>query len=217
MADLMNSVVFSEEQQQFIERKIADASFSYRQWGSEDLLELRCYIRDYYRRAQIGICAYCKKEVGVQAANNCHVEHIAPKSKYERFMFEPRNLCVVCADCNEIKREQEVMLDVPDTVVRGAPRKQYPRTGNAFKIVHPHFDTYDDHIQIFESFYVDKTDKGHFTIGACRLNRRLRAFGWEAEFEEAEVAAAADNYLKTTEPAARSRALKVLKKKLVLT
>ena len=67
-------------------------------------------------------------------------------------------------------------------------------------------------------YYVDKTKKGHFTIGVCGLNRRrLHLFGWEAEYDDADVAAAATEYLETKEPVARSRALRALKKKLVIT
>lgn len=217
MADIATPVTFSKEMRQTIASKKASPTFTYLDWSVDDLQELRCCIRDYYRQAQRGTCAYCKKDVSLQAALNCHVEHIAPKSKYEDFMFEPKNLCVICADCNAIKREQEVLQEVPDTVVNGSLRKQYPRSGSAFKIVHPHFDDYDDHIEIFGLFYGDKTDKGHFTIGACKLNRKLRMFGWEAEYDEADVAAAAAKYLETKDPIARARALLALKRKLVIT
>jgi hypothetical protein len=37
--------------------------------------------------------------------------------------------------------------------------------------VHPHFDNWEDHIQKFGIRYTDITDKGAFTINACRLNR----------------------------------------------
>jgi hypothetical protein len=217
MADIKSAVTFSAELAGFIASKFSDPTFTYRDWDKDDLEGLRGHIRTHYRQVQLGSCSYCRKDVSLQAAMNCHVEHIAPKSKYQSFMFEPKNLCVICADCNTIKREQEVLQEVPDTVVRGSTRRQYPRSGSAFKIVHPHFDDYNDHIEMFGLFYVDKTDKGHFTIGACRLNRKLRAFGWEAEYNETDVATAAAAYLNAAEPNARSRALRVLKRKLVLT
>jgi len=145
---------------------------------------LRSAIRRFYRSEQVGICSYCRGQVSISSAANCHVEHIVPKSLYIDFIFEEKNFCVICADCNTIKRDQETTGDVPDTVVNGKKRKQYPRSSNAFHIVHPHFDNWNDHIELFEVFYVDKTAKGHFTIGACVLNRRLREFGWEKEITD---------------------------------
>lgn len=215
MPDISTPVTFPGNLEEAIERKTACPTFTYREWGADDLLALRCYIRDHYRTAQRGSCAYCKKDVSLQAAENCHVEHIAPKSKYQCFMFEPKNLCVICADCNVIKREQEVLRTEPDPVVRGGARKQYPRSSGAFKIVHPHFDVYEEHIEVFDTFYVDKSDKGHFTIGSCNLNRKLRNFGWAAEYDDAAVAAAAEAYLKSDAPVARYRALQVLRRRLI--
>jgi len=216
MADITNPVRITAELITVIERVKGQADFTHERWGSECLEGLRKLIRDHYRAEQRGRCAYCKGPLSLQSAANCHVEHIAPKSKYLSFIFEPKNLCVVCADCNEIKREQEVHNEAPDTVNNGSRRQIYPRAASAFKIVHPHYDVFDDHIEIFGSFYGDKTDKGYFTIGACKLNRRLRKFGWEVAFEDADVANAAQSYLDTKEPLARARSLQALKRMLVL-
>lgn len=216
MTDIAMPVTFTDDMTQVIMSKMSDPTFTYHEWGADDLMALRRHIRDHYRRVQRGSCAYCKKDISLQAAENCHVEHIAPKSKYQSFMFEPKNLCVICADCNVIKREQEVLQEEPDPVVRRGTRKRYPRSPGAFKIVHPHFDVYDDHIEIFGSFYCDKSDKGHFTIGACKLNRKLRMFGWENAYDDADVASAAEQYLEAEDPIARVKALQALKRKLVL-
>jgi hypothetical protein len=216
MSDISVAVAYTPALQVLIDSKTACPSFTHTDWSGDDLALLRQFIRDHYRDQQIGICSYCRGTVSVHSAANCHVEHIAPKSKYLDFIFEPKNLCVICADCNEIKRSQETLNDVPDTVVKGNSRKRYPRSSRAFKIVHPHFDNWDEHIEQFGGFYVDKSDKGHFTIGACRLNRRLREFGWEAEYDDADVATAAQIYLDCQDPQKRQRALRSLKKKLIL-
>lgn len=186
MSDIMNPVVLTNALSALVAEKKKDATFSYKNWGDDDLLDFRSFVRRHYRTEQRARCAYCREKLSLQSAANCHVEHIAPKSKYQGFMFEPRNLCVVCADCNSIKREQEVCNDEPDTVTRGARRKTYPRSSNAFLIVHPHYDVYSEHILVTSGFYVDRTDKGYFTIGACRLNRRVREFGWDEAFVEDE-------------------------------
>ncbi|AXQ31511.1 hypothetical protein D0B54_23740 [Solimonas sp. K1W22B-7] len=216
MADISNPTCFSEADRKLIAKTLANVEFSHASWNEDELAVLRSFMRNHYRDMQLGVCAFCRNAVSLQSASNCHVEHIAPKSLYRHFMFEPKNLCVICADCNEIKRDQEVMNDVPDTVVRGVTRRRYPRSASAFWIVHPHFDTWTDHIEQFGMFYVDKSRKGHFTIGACRLNRRLWKYGWEADFREVDVAAAATQFLQATTQGARARALHSLKKLLIL-
>ncbi|MDC8012915.1 HNH endonuclease [Tahibacter soli] len=215
MADIKSAVKYSTEMQQLIATKLVDVAFCYRDWSGDELEGLRHYIRCHYRSVQLGVCAYCKCNVSLHSAANCHVEHIAPKSKYRMFMFEPKNLCVICADCNSIKREQEVHQQEPDTISGQKERKRYPRAGSAFLIVHPHFDTYDDHIEIFGQFYVDKSDKGHFTIGACKLNRKMRMFGWDAAYD-ADIAAECAEYMDAKTPNDRSKALRAIRKKLAV-
>lgn len=216
MSDIKSPVTFTSDLLQTIASKMESPLYTHRDWGAPELEVVRSYVRNHYRTEQNGFCAYCKGVVSIQSANNCHVEHIAPKSKYQNFMFEPKNLCVVCADCNEIKRELEVANEEPDTLQKGKGKKRYPRTSSAFKIVHPHFDVWEQHIQKFGSFFGDKTDKGHFTIGACKLNRHLRRFGWESEYDDAEISADARAYLDNPNPVGRAQALRKLKEKLVL-
>ncbi|NDV92875.1 hypothetical protein GTH32_17040 [Alteromonas sp. 345S023] len=175
-----NIIVFTEDENLTIEDKIQSDSFSHCDWGGEDLQPIRSRIRRFYRNEQYGVCAYCKENVSLRSANNAHVEHIAPKSLYARFMFEPKNLCVICADCNEIKRNQEVINGVTDTFASNVIR--YPRSSRAFKIVHPLFDDYDEHILKKGRVYIDKSAKGAFTIGVCKLNRFFHEFDVDEEF-----------------------------------
>lgn len=216
MSDIKSPVSFTSEILKIITTTVGASTFDHQDWGSPELELVRQYIRNHYRQEQKGFCAYCQGVVSLQSANNCHVEHIAPKSKYKKFMFEPKNMCVVCADCNEIKREQEIMNEEPDPVLKGGTRKHYPRSSSAFKIVHPHFDIWSDHIQKFGAFYGDKSEKGHFTIGACKLNRYLRKFGWESDYDDSDIAEQAQAYLDNPDPAGRLQALQRLKAKLVL-
>lgn len=207
-AEIANPVVYGDAEQRLIGLIQHEAGFSHHSWSSDDLQDVRVVIRDHYLDEQRGICSYCRNPVSLRGALNCHVEHIAPKSKYLGFMFEPKNLCVICADCNTIKRDQEVLNSEPDTVENGARRRRYPRSSNAFRIVHPHFDQWEDHIERFGKYYVDKTAKGHFTIGACVLNRHLRQFGWEPRIvDDATLSAAMNGYLNENDPAAKAASL----------
>ncbi|MGF6243474.1 hypothetical protein P3T42_005238 [Paraburkholderia sp. GAS38] len=181
MSDIAEPVELTPELTDLVAAKAGDPTFTHQDWGCAELEPYRSFVRRYYRAAQNGRCVFCRNDLSLQAAENCQVEHIAPKSRHPQFMFEPKNLCVICADCNTIKRNQEVTATEPDTVIHREGRRAYPATSNGFLIVHPHFDEYDEHILIIRGLYFDRTEKGHFTIGACRLNRRLRAFGWDEQ------------------------------------
>lgn len=160
-----------------ISEKMADENYSHRDWSSPSLESVRCEIRDYYRTIQRLQCVYCRGAVAQRSAVGAPVEHVVPKSQYLNFMFEPKNLCVVCPDCNEYKSKKEVL-----DPVMVAPRVRYPTVSNAFKIVHPHFDEYEDHIIKHNRIYVDCSDKGGYTIYICNLNRFFRKFGRCDEF-----------------------------------
>lgn len=179
-----NPVICEPHHKLVIQEKISCPNFTHSEWGCDELGEVRSYIRQHYRTEQKGLCAYCKNVISVRSASNAHVEHIAPKSIYLNFIFEPKNLCVVCADCNEIKKNQEIFNLTPDTLrslPQGSPRQLYPRSSRAFLIVHPHFDNWDDHLLKFGLRYTDKSEKGAFTILSCKLNRYFHQKFGEAE------------------------------------
>lgn len=156
-----------------IRAKVASPEYSHLSWGDDDLLPVRREIREFYRDSQRLVCAYCLGPVSDRSAAGAPIEHIVPKSQYLAFMFEPKNLCVICADCNEYKSSRETLTDP----VLVAHRVNYPANSVLFRIVHPHFDVYDEHIARFNRLYVECSDKGGYTIYACNLNRFFRRFG----------------------------------------
>jgi hypothetical protein len=179
MADIQVPITYSLDFRRLIEAKLSDPTFAYQDWSNDDLLDLRRFIRDYYRDVTKK-CTYCKKDVSLQSANNCHVEHIIPKSLgIKKFIFEPKNLCVICSDCNEIKRNKEVDDNYDKILLKNKPYKSYPRSSDSFLIVHPHFDNYEDHIFKCGDIYIDLTSKGSYTMYICKLNRKIHKFGIE--------------------------------------
>jgi hypothetical protein len=170
-------VVYSEASLAKITERMADENFTHRDWSDPSLEDVRCEIRDHYRDVQRLRCVYCQGAVAQRSAAGAPVEHIVPKSQCLSFMFEPKNLCVVCPDCNEYKSKKEVF-----DPVMVAPRVNYPAISKAFRIVHPHFDEYDDHIMRHNRVYVDCSEKGGYTIYICNLNRFFRKFGRCDEF-----------------------------------
>lgn len=178
MPHISEKYVFSVEELEVI-RNLKNAGFTYRDWSCDELQPIRSRLRSFYRNAQRGLCPYCMRTVSLQAASNAHVEHILPKSIFDDFIFEPKNMCVICADCNTAKNNcNAINDDEVDTCVGVA--RSYPRSGNRFKIIHPHIDVYSDHILRTGIFYIDRSRKGHFTIGVCKLNMAAHNFGYSA-------------------------------------
>ncbi len=215
MADILSAIKYSTLIEKSIELKVK-TNFNHQNWSDDDLLSVRKEIRDFYRKEQKGICSYCKEVVSLTSTNNCHIEHIAPKSLHLKFIFTPKNLCVVCADCNEIKRNQETIGEIPETLHKASARIQYPTSSSAFKIVHPHFDKYDEHIMIINGYYIDKgSKKGNFTIGACNLNRKLSSFGWEPKItNDVELISEMNSFIEEKETIKRFFHLNNIKKQL---
>ena len=178
MPIINDALVFSESATAIISSRRNNENYSPRDWGAPDLEVVRCEIRNYYREAQRLKCVYCQGPVAQRAAAGAPVEHIVPKSQYLNFMFEPKNLCVVCPDCNEYKGKREVLAD-PVMVTH---RVSYPTAGSAFRIMHPHFDEYEENIIRHNKIYVECSDKGGYTIYICNLNRFFRKFGRCDEF-----------------------------------
>lgn len=216
MPDIKKPINFNNLQTQIINQKLSNKNFIHNQWSEDDLLELRCAIRDYYRKKQNGRCAYCKKDISLVSPLNCHVEHIVPKSLHLEFIFIPENLCTICADCNQIKKNQETLAEIQDTLLKQSNNKKYPKNSKSFKIVHPHFDNYDEHIKIFNgSYYMSHTLKGNFTIGACNLNRKMEKFGWEKEiYSEDALIELMDDFKKNKDSINRFKALTKFKEML---
>lgn len=170
-----NEFTFTDEEKKLIKSIKTLADYDHTKWSCEELAPIRVRIRDFYREQQNFICAYCKKNISTTSAFNAQVEHIAPKALHIDFIFTPKNLCVICADCNHIKSNKEVTNEEEYTT-NNEDIKRYPTTANAFKIVHPHFDEYDQHIEIIANhIYVENNDsnKGRFTIYSCKLNRNF--------------------------------------------
>lgn len=190
MAKISNPIVFSPEAAAIIKSVSSRDQYSHRDWSSDELELVRCEIRDHYRGEQRAICVYCLNPVSIKSALGAHVEHIASKSSYLHYMFEPLNLCVACPDCNEIKAEREALAD---PVINGKRPVRYPTKSDRFRLIHPHFDEYSDHLKRAGIFYVAQTRKGSYTFYVCGLDRFFLAFGVTQEILD-ELQAISDRH-----------------------
>ena len=84
-------------------------------------------------------------------------------------MFHPQNLCVTCIDCNTEKSSKEVLF-------KSSKKIRFPKKSNAYIVIHPHFDIYDDHLKVIVAgqVYEWKTPKGRATLSIYGLDRFLK-------------------------------------------
>lgn len=154
----------SDEEKKAI-KELEDKGLEVGDWdsGKKYIKNFKKNLREYMYDKQNKLCAFCRIHVSL-ACVPMHREHIVYKNEHPQWMFLPENLCVACPTCNEFKGTTEVLED-PQTV-------SYPNESTGFKIIHPLYDKYSDHIELVgDVLYKGKSDKGIFTINTCHLYR----------------------------------------------
>jgi len=155
---ILNPYCFSSAEK----KAIKDSFEQHTDWDKACFDDIKASIKEDLRPKQEHSCCYCKRELGFDI-KEVDIEHIIPKSKYEKFTFHPKNLALSCPGCNTNKSNQPVLFK---------EIKNYPRTGSNLTIVHPHFDHYKKHIEIHEeAIYEGLSSKGCETIKLCKLFR----------------------------------------------
>lgn len=166
----MNEVKFSESENKTIEHFIASSDKSASDWSKDEFTSIKKTIKDHYIKEQNHTCCFCKQRIVVCHNRAWDAEHILSRFSHPAFMFEPKNLCITCIDCN-MEKSSKPVLERPVT----GPR--YPARSSAYTIVHPHFDQYEDHLEVIVAgqLYQWKTPKGRKTINTYGLDRFLKA------------------------------------------
>lgn len=156
-------VAYSSEEQRLIESVLQVATLDAKSWGEERLNAIRQHIKRHYLDQQAFRCCYCQQLLYAEHGRPWDVEHIIAMSLKPQFMFEPRNLAVACIECNQEKRAKPVTDE---------RRVGFPAAATSYKIVHPHFDDWEDHIELVgDATYHSLSPKGSFTIYECNLFR----------------------------------------------
>src|SRR5690606_8510723 len=112
--------------------------------------EIKTKIKKHYLAAQGNTCCYCWQIIPTRHGRTWDAEHVVPRESHPGFMFTPQNLALACPDCNGPKSNKQTLVS-PSTTT-------YPTTGDAFLVVHPHFDDYADHIEKGDYTYVQRSD-----------------------------------------------------------
>lgn len=160
-----DAVSFNVDETDLINLKKSDADFSSVSWEDLDLKVIKAKIKSFYIGVQNNICSYCQQKIKSNHGRYWDTEHIIPRAHQKNFMFEPKNLCVACIDCNSRKSDKKVTSSKAEI--------RLPLKSDSYFIVHPHLDSYDDHIMIIKEgfYYVAIRPKGEKTIDICGLNR----------------------------------------------
>lgn len=130
-------------------------------------------IKKHYLKAQDYTCPYCRQRIVVDHLAVWDAEHIISKDENPQFMFEPKNLCVSCKDCNKSKAAKTVLVKPSKTL------RKLPVDPDAYTYCHPHFHIYSQHIRVVEvaGFYMPLTERGIALIETCGLLRFVLKFG----------------------------------------
>lgn len=133
---------------------------------------LKEYIKFHHSVVQDDICSYCRLPIKYGGYGE-PIEHIVPKKLNSFWMFHPSNLCLACFGCNTNKSDANTLVNNIDTYSKRY--EDYKMDYREYKIVHPHFDTFSDYIEIDGFIYKQRAfsrhNKGNNTIEMCKLNR----------------------------------------------
>jgi hypothetical protein len=141
-------------------------------WANNRLDPLKRKFKDYYREKLNEQCCYCRKNTVGEFNMVLDIEHVLPKSKFERYMFNPLNLSMSCKRCNmNIKKEDISFLTDEDTIHNS------PFVSESYQFIHPNLDSYFVNLRYFVEVvdnntlikYDPITVKGIYTYGYFKL------------------------------------------------
>ncbi|MFY8300176.1 HNH endonuclease [Pseudoalteromonas sp. SS15] len=184
MSDVFNfidkmpkKIVFTDEEKEWIETLISSDLSHDQIWSGAvnsigvrrtDRNQLIKKIKDELTNIQEGYCYYCgfkfDARVGELGKNKIEREHIAPKSEYKQFTFQPENLVLACSICNSSNYK-----GTTDTIAELAPVYE----DCAFIIVHPYLDDRSKHLKVDDGgniCVVDSSPHGSATLKMFNLN-----------------------------------------------
>ncbi len=111
-------------------------------WDHEDAVAVRSKIRSHLLGQPSLRCCYCQRTMEGWHGLSIDTEHILPKAKHPKHIFELRNLDVACKRCNMgIKREN-------DSFYVGEADSDDPFHSDLYTIIHPKLDDVFSHLDI---------------------------------------------------------------------
>lgn len=145
-------------------------------WENPSIKPVKRKIKDHYRAVLNENCCYCRRDTTDEFNMVLDIEHVLPKAVYSTYMFTPFNLSVSCKRCNmEIKKDKVTFLNNP-----AIPPANAQDTNN-YKLIHPNFDIYSEHLtkevyqyddkKLVKYSVVDTSPKGLYTKEFFELDK----------------------------------------------
>ncbi len=146
-------------------------------WESEHIKPFKAWIKRQKREIQGESCCYCLRDTTDEFSLSLDLEHILPKSKFEKNIFDFSNIAVACKRCNmRIKQARLDFLNLNLDEYRLKWSYKIYKSKN-YKFIHPTLDNTYEHIHIEEQrknekklrLYFPLTEKGEFTYKYFQL------------------------------------------------
>jgi len=177
----LDTILFGEEEQAVIAAALATQKpWNWKPGGGEEvtLTLVKGRIRDLHKERHGDRCCYCRFPLHGGGHFIVDPEHVLPKSRdsYRPLSFELWNLAIACKRCNMRYKGQKI-----DFVVDSANAGSFQDSAN-YRLIHPNFDLYKDHILFRIEMNDDATlvkytkrpgsDKGDYTYSYFNLQER---------------------------------------------
>lgn len=163
----------SAKEHEYIKEVVAGADFSHLSWDSiqtNAMKRIKKKIYNQLKHEQKGRCAYCGTPIIREPADR---EHILPKEKYLKLMFNPYNIVLSCINCNRNLKGRY------DSLANNARHKQMATAGCMsgrynYESWHPFFHDPDVHFRYsgeFNKIISSSTPQGIKHIEMFRLSK----------------------------------------------
>lgn len=175
MLNLSNPVRYTDEEQAFIDAILKPLGKDGWDSGRKEAKNIKNHISTETIIAQGGRCAYCER---ILTKGEVAIEHIAHKGLYGEFTYEPFNLVSSCTCCNSPSNKGQ-----KNTLAGLIDRENY--ANNKFAIVHPYFDTPEEHLKYIDAEHTvfdwnNCSEKGKETIRLFNWNEKWAVYQRQA-------------------------------------
>lgn len=138
-----------------------------------EINSVKTKIRDLHLARQKSNCCYCRTNLHGGGHFMIDREHVLPKKAFKQYTFEIWNLSISCKRCNmEMKGERKhFVVDMGPTAA--------VQTSANYRIIHPNFDAWKDHLQryqvqltddvVVKISLVEGSEKGQYTYDFFKL------------------------------------------------
>jgi|GEM_PF-696168 len=184
---LLTSIKFTVAEKAAIASALKTAKpWSWKPGGAEEdaIKSVKAKIRDLHMERHGDRCCYCRKNLHGGGHFVIDREHVLPKSlkAFKLLAYEVWNLGIACKRCNMQYKKNKV-----DFVVNQTDEAAL-QTSENYRLIHPNYDLYKDHIRFVEERDDDTTVLKFTTRGTPKGDYTFEYFNLkELEVEKADA------------------------------